>query len=78
MNRLLACEGTNYQKIAQEALRTIVERLIVDADMPLVDISAILDYADANVFTQAFRNWHGCSPSEWRQIHTKQVMSEPS
>ena len=70
-------EATNYQKIVQEALRTIAERLMVDTDMPLVEISAVLDYADASVFTRAFRNWHGCSPNEWRRIHSKQGMSEP-
>ena len=78
MNRLLAREGTNYQKIVQEALCTIAERLMVDTDMPLVEISAVLDYADASVFTRAFRNWHGCSPTEWRQIHAKQTKGETS
>ena len=78
MNRLLEREGTTYRKILQETLRTIAERLIADTDMPLVGISVVLNYADASAFTRAFRNWRGCSPSEWRQIHAKQTKGETS
>jgi len=69
MNRLLEREGTSYRKIVQEALRVIAERLMMDTDKTLGEISAILNYADASAFTRAFRNWHGCAPSEWRRTH---------
>ena len=71
INRLLEREETTYQKIMQEALRTLAERLLMDTDMPLGKISVVLNYADASVFTRAFRNWHGCSPSVWRSTHAK-------
>ena len=71
INRLLEREGTTYQKIVQEALSTLAERLLVDTDMPIGKISAVLNYADASVFTRSFRKWHGCSPSEWRSSHTR-------
>lgn len=76
VNRLLKHEGTTYQKIVQEALCTITERLMMDTDMTLVEISAVLDYADASVFTRAFRNWHGSSPSEWRRLHSTKAKGE--
>ena len=71
INRLLEREGTTYQRILQEALRTLAERLLMDTDMPLGKISVVLNYADASVFTRAFRNWHGRSPSEWRSAHAR-------
>lgn len=76
VNRMLEREGTTYRKIVQEALRTLAERLMVDTDMPLVAVSAVLNYADASAFTRAFRNWHGCSPSEWRRAHARQAKGE--
>jgi AraC-like DNA-binding protein len=72
INRLLEREGTTYQKIVQEALSTLAERLLVDTDMPIGKISAVLNYADASAFTRAFRKWHGCSPSDWRNTRTRQ------
>jgi AraC-like DNA-binding protein len=67
MNRMLEREGTSYQQIAQEIRCRFAERLMCDTDMSLGEISAILDYADASVFTRAFCGWHGCTPSEWRR-----------
>ena len=76
LNRMLEREGVTYHQISQTALRTFAERLMLDTDMTLGSISAVLDYADASAFTRAFRNWHGCSPREWRDRnlrHTAEV-----
>ena len=69
MNRMLEREGMTYHQILQTVLRTFAERLMLDTDMTLGRISAVLDYSDASAFTRAFRNWHGCSPREWRHRH---------
>ena len=73
LNRKLEREGTTYHRILQEALRTFAERLMLDTDMTLGRISAVLDYADASAFTRAFRNWHGCSPKEWRDRNLPRI-----
>jgi AraC-like DNA-binding protein len=69
MNRKLEREGTTYHQVSQEALRTFAERLMLDTDMTLGRISAVLDYSDASAFTRAFRGWRGVTPSEWRRMH---------
>ncbi|MFZ1899716.1 MAG: AraC family transcriptional regulator [Azonexus sp.] len=69
MNRMLEREGMTYHQITQKVLRSFAERLMLDTDMTLGRISAVLDYSDASAFTRAFRNWHGCSPREWRHRH---------
>ena len=66
VNRLLEREGTTYHRIMQDALRIHAERLIVNTDMNFGKIAAALNYADATVFSRAFRGWHGCSPRTWR------------
>lgn len=72
LNRMLEREGVTYHEISQTALRTFAERLMLDTDMTLGRISAVLDYADASAFTRAFRNWHGCSPQDWRRRNLRQ------
>ena len=76
LNRKLEREGTTYHRILQEALRTLAERLMLDTDMTLGRISAVLDYADASAFTRAFRHWHGCSPREWRDRNLPRTTEE--
>ncbi len=69
INRKLERQGTTFHQISQEALRDLAERLMRDTDMTLGEISAALDYAEAGVFTRAFRGWRGVTPSEWRRTH---------
>ena len=66
VNRMLEREGTTYHRIMQNAMRAHAERLIVNTDMSFGKIAAALNYADASVFSRAFRGWHGCSPKVWR------------
>jgi AraC-like DNA-binding protein len=69
MNRMLEREGTTYHQMLQTVLLTFAERLMLDTDMTLGRISAVLNYAEAGVFTRAFRGWRGVTPSEWRRMH---------
>ena len=71
INRKLERPGTTFHQIAQEALCAQAERLMRDTDMTLGEISAALDYAEAGVFTRAFRGWRGMTPSEWRRMHAR-------
>lgn len=66
MNRKLTAEGTNYRLIHEEAQRALAERMLLRTDKSLVEISLALSYSNATAFSRAFRQWHGCSPSEWR------------
>jgi AraC-like DNA-binding protein len=69
INRRLERQGTTFHQISQEALCAQAERLMRDTDMALGEISAVLNYAEAGVFTRAFRGWRGVTPSEWRRTH---------
>lgn len=69
INRKLEREGTTFHQISQEALCAQAERLMRETDMALGEISAALDYAEAGVFTRAFRGWRGMTPSVWRRMH---------
>jgi AraC-like DNA-binding protein len=48
-----------YSKLAAE--------LVLDKSQPLADIAARLGYSSPSCFSQAFKRWHGVSPSQFRQ-----------
>ena len=71
INRKLERQGTTYHQISQEESCALAERLMLDTDMTLGEIASVLDYAEAGVFTRAFRGWRGVVPSEWRRTHAR-------
>jgi AraC-like DNA-binding protein len=44
----------------------IARQALVDTDMNLSHVAALLDYADASSFVRAFQRWSGTTPSQWR------------
>lgn len=67
MNRRLNACGTNFKELADECRFEITRQLLELSSMQLIQISEILDYADASAFTRAFRRWSGTTPSVWRE-----------
>jgi len=70
LNRRLEAQGTTFHALADEVRYEIARQLLRDTRMPLAQIAATFDYADASAFTRAFRRWSGMAPSAWRATHT--------
>ena len=66
LNRRLEAHGTTFQALADEVRFHVACQLLRDTRMPLAQIAATFDYADASAFTRAFRRWSGVTPSDWR------------
>ena len=49
----------------------IARQMLEDSEMPVSQIAAMLDYADASAFTRAFRRWSGTTPARWRATPTR-------
>ncbi len=67
LNRRLHAEGISFQQLVEETRFEIAHQFLRDTKMPLADIAALLDYADATSFTRAFRRWSGTTPGAWRE-----------
>ena len=72
LNRRLNAFGTRFRDLVEEARFEIARQLLSDSAMHLIQIAAMLDYADASAFTRAFRRWSGTTPGKWRATRSAQ------
>lgn len=60
-------EGTSMQRLLADTRHKLACHLLLNTDLPVAKISVHMGFADATVFSRAFRNWSGTSPRLWRQ-----------
>ena len=67
LNRHLKAVGAGgFRTIADEVRFEVARHLVTDTDIPLVQVSAALDFSEPAAFTRAFQRWSGVSPSRLR------------
>ncbi len=66
LQRQLSAEGTTFKEILQELRKELAVQYLNDPQLSVLDIALLLGYAENSAFTAAFRNWHGVSPTEFR------------
>ena len=67
--RYLKAEGRTFRQVANEVRCEIACTLLAKTDMPLSQITEILNYSEVSAFSRAFRRWSGQPPSVWRSSH---------
>ena len=60
---------TSFRAVADGVRFEIARQLIADTDIPLAQISAMLDFSEPAAFTRAFHRWSGETPSDYRAKH---------
>jgi AraC-like DNA-binding protein len=66
LNRRLLGQGASFRQLRDECLHALACQYLRDTTLPVAEIAALLDYADAASFTRAFRRWSGTTPAAWR------------
>lgn len=66
LNRRLNEDGISFKDLVEEQRYEIARQTLLDTDLQVGDVAALLGYADASAFTRAFRRWSGAAPAEWR------------
>ena len=66
LNRRLDAFGIGFRELVDEGRFEIARQMLEDSEMPVSQIAAMLDYADASAFTRAFRRWSSTTPARWR------------
>ena len=66
LDRKLQPYGLGFQSLCDEVRHELACQLLSDTAMPIAAVGQSLRYADASVFTRAFRRWSGMTPTQWR------------
>ena len=66
LRRRLEAEGRSLQQLINQTRFDLARQLLANTTLPVSEIAAALRYDDPNVFSRAFRNWAGLSPTQWR------------
>jgi AraC-like DNA-binding protein len=66
LQRRLREEGTTFEDIKDEARRDLAERYLSQTDMPLAQVTALLDYSEQSAFGRSCRRWFHTTPRDFR------------
>ncbi|WJG09593.1 AraC family transcriptional regulator [Aliiglaciecola sp. LCG003] len=69
--RRLQAEGTSYQQLKDVVRRDKAVSLLTKYSLPISQISENVGFSEPAVFTRAFLNWMGESPSQYRAKNSK-------
>ncbi len=66
MNRRLSADGKSFKNVVEDLRYSLACQLLDDTNLPLAEIAAALEFAEAASFTRAFHRWSGMAPGVWR------------
>ena len=66
LRKRLTAERTRLHQLVSQTRFELAKQLLENTELPLSEIASALRYADAAVFSRAFRSWSKTSPREWR------------
>lgn len=67
LQRRLQEEGSNFQRVLEEARHELARRYLKNPVLELNEAAYLLGYEDAGSFVRAFRSWEGVPPARWRE-----------
>ncbi len=66
LHRYLREQGTTFERLLEEARRSLATRMLEQTDLPVTEIATALGYGTATSFVRAFKRWHGVTPGTGR------------
>ena len=66
LQRRLNEEGTSFEDIKDEVRRDLAERYLSQPDLPLAQVTALLDYSEQSALGRSCRRWFHATPREFR------------
>lgn len=70
LQRRLAAEETTFVAMVDQTRLELARRLLIDTDLPLVQLCRQLGYAEQSVLTRACKRWFGMTPTDYRHTRT--------
>ena len=75
LQRRLQEEGSNFQRVLDEARHQLARHYLNNRYLELNEAAYLLGYEDGNSFVRAFRTWEGIPPARWREQRRAQAAS---
>jgi AraC-like DNA-binding protein len=66
LQRRLREEDTSFEQIKDEARRDLARRYLAHPDVPLTQVTALLDYAEQSAFSRSVQRWFHTTPRNLR------------
>lgn len=70
LQRRLSALGSSFKKLLQDVREEQSRRYLDDPRLAVTEIALLLGYSDQASFSNAFKAWCGCAPTEYRQRGT--------
>jgi AraC-like DNA-binding protein len=67
LQRRLSAQGSSFKRMLQIVREDQSQRYLEDPRLAITEIALLLGYSDQASFSNAFKMWCGCAPSEYRQ-----------
>ncbi len=67
LQRQLQQRGTRFREEVRDIRSQLAVRYLSDPTVSVTDTAFMLGYNDQGAFSNAFKTWHACAPSEYRQ-----------
>ncbi|MEZ5503988.1 MAG: AraC family transcriptional regulator ligand-binding domain-containing protein [Halioglobus sp.] len=67
LQRRFSALGSSFKKILQNVREEQSRRYLDDSRLAVTEIALLLGYSDQASFSNAFKAWCGCAPTEYRQ-----------
>ncbi len=67
LQRHLNREGTTFERLKDQARAELARTYIANAELPLTQVAALLDYSEQSALTRSCRRWFGRSPRTLRR-----------
>ncbi len=67
LQRRLSDLGSSFKRMLQDVREEQSRRYLDDPRLAITEIALLLGYSDQASFSNAFKSWCGCAPSEFRQ-----------
>lgn len=71
--RRLKNEGLTHQRLLDQLRHQLAGRYLQEPELTLSEIASRLGFADATALNRAFKRWAGCSPTEYRERHVREM-----
>lgn len=70
LQRHLKAEGAAFEKLMDEARKTLAEQYLAEPDMRLIQVAELLGYADQGTLSRSCRRWFSKTP---RQVRAEKI-----